>query len=487
MKKIVIVGSGTAGLITAAMMKNYWKDLVDISIIYDASKKNIAVGESTTPIFRLLLAHMGISTQEFLKHLGGKATLKLGIHFKNWIPGKDYFHGFAEVNSDVDTNTSAIYSLPNNKFNGGMLHNHPSTNIPNKPFDDYAYAFHVDTQAFSEFMINGYQNVINFIDDVVEVVDSDGKEIKSLTLRSGKKIEADLFVDASGFNTVLFKHLNPEWIDVSDALPIDRAIPQQVPYNFRDIPSYTCCEATENGWIWQIPIGQRYGTGYLYSSKFTSDDEAREKYNEWLLKNFNVNLETDRVIKYKPGYYDNYYIGNCMAVGLSSGFIEPLEATGIQIIIQQIQEFMTINSTLKNLSYNRVIINKSNRTLYRDIVDFICLHYCTNRTDSEFWRYMTENKTEWTKSFEQKCREEFLDARTCYKEKTFWGLDSFVQVSNGLEMFNKESIKEFLDAKIDGKEIYMQAKATHEYLENEKRRIRRISHKKVLESIISNK
>ena len=178
-------------------------------------------------------------------------------------------------------------------------------------------------------------------------------------------------------------------------------------------------------------------------------------------------------------------MGNCLAIGLSSGFIEPLEATGIQIIIQQIQEFMIVNSTFKNLEYNRKILNKGNRTLYKDIIDFVALHYCTNRTDSTFWNYMTYNKIDWVRDFEEKCKEEFLDGRTCYKEKTFWGLDSFIQVCYGLKMFDRESIKNFLLSKVDGMDIFNQAQGEHEFLENEKKKIKQISHKKVLDLIMN--
>ena len=143
---------------------------------------------------------------------------------------------------------------------------------------------------------------------------------------------------------------------MSKYLPIDRAIPQQIPYDFKDeLPSYTLAEATDNGWIWRIPIGDRYGTGYLYSSKFTSDEEAREKYNDWLVENFDTELTSDRIIKYRPGYYEDYWMGNCLAVGLSSGFVEPLESTGIHIIIKQMQEFITYNSNLKNFVLSHLI------------------------------------------------------------------------------------------------------------------------------------
>tara|TARA_Y100001973_G_C5194160_1_gene333041 strand:+ start:153 stop:1613 length:1461 start_codon:yes stop_codon:yes gene_type:complete len=485
MKKIVIVGAGTAGLAAAAMMKSYWGDKVDISLYYDASKGNIAVGESTTPIIRLLLGHLGLSTKGFLQDLHNNATIKLGINFKNWIPGTEFFHGFAEILPTNLTNTSGIYSIPAGKFNGGINYNKPRTTIPDLPFEEYDHALHIDTKVFSDYMHEKLKGRINLVDDLVEDVVVENGNISRIRCKNSGDVEADIFVDASGFNAVLFKHLDPKWNDVSDCLPLDRAIPQQIPHKFKELPSFTLSEATENGWIWQIPIGDRYGTGYLYSSKFTSDEEARTKFNSWLLDNHNVELESDRIIYYKPGYYEDYWIGNCIAVGLSSGFIEPLEATGIQIILQQIQEFMTVNSTLKNLEYNKRILNKFNRTLYTDIIDFICLHYDTNRTDSDFWRYMTNNKTEWVKNFHRKCKEEFLDARTCYREKTFWGIDSFIQLGNAHNMFDNKSIMNFLDSKIDGQSILENMRSEHQYLEHKKRERKYISHKKVLDLIVN--
>ncbi len=484
MKKIVIIGSGTAGLSCAAMMKNYWGDNVDITLYYDSNSKNIAVGESTTPIIRLLLDHLGVSTEQFFREFKDNASIKLGINFKNWIPNIEYFHGFGQI-SKLNLNTTALYSIPQGKFKGGMNYSKSTTTIPNLSFEDYNFALHIDTKEFSEYIINKLKGKINLVDDLVERVrvNVECNKILNIECRDSGIVDADLFVDASGFSAVLFKHLNPKWNDISSSLPLDRAIPQQVPSKFKEIPSYTIAEATENGWIWQLPIGNRFGTGYIYSSKFTSDEEARKKYNDWLLTNHNVELQTDRIIKYRPGYYDDYWIGNCLAIGLSSGFVEPLESTGIQIILQQVQEFMTINSTLNNLEYNRILINKANRKVYEEVIDFICLHYNTNRTDSAFWRYMTENKIEWVNNFDEKCREEFLDNRTCQREKTFWGLDSFIQVANGLNMFDSKSIQNFLDHKIDGRKIWNEMKHEHRILEVEKRRIKWISHRKVLDSL----
>ena len=323
MKKIVIIGSGTAGLSCAAMMKNYWGDRVDISLYYDSSSKNIAVGESTTPIIRLLLDHLGVSTEQFFREFKNNASIKLGINFKNWIPNTEYFHGFGQI-PRRNLNSSAVYSIPQDKFNGGTNYNESTITIPKLPFNQFDFALHIDTQEFSEYITNKLKGKINLVDDLVEEVVVDGDNIKSIRCRDSGTVEADLFVDASGFSAVLFKHLNPKWNDISDSLPLDRAIPQQIPNNSDELPSYTVAEATENGWIWKLPIGDRFGTGYIYSSRFTSDEEAREKYNDWLLINHNEELQTDRIIRYNPGYYEDYWIGNCLAIGLSSGFVEPL-------------------------------------------------------------------------------------------------------------------------------------------------------------------
>lgn len=465
------------------MIKKFFGPKVDVIVYYDKSRKTIGVGESTTPIIRNFINLIGENPHSLIKNLN--VTLKLGINFKDWIIGKDYFHGFGEVDySGLNEWSSATYSLPNDCYNGGILFNQPTTTLPNKNLN-YGYAYHIDTKDFCNFLEECMKDEITFIDDVAKEVKSDGKNIQSITFRDSGEVTADYYIDASGFNAFLLKHLNPKWNDIKQWLPIDRAIPQQVPYDFDEVPSHTVAQATENGWIWKIPIGNRYGTGYLYSSKFTTDDEARSKYNDWLVENFNTKLNTDRIIKYNPGYFEDYWIGNCIAVGLSSGFVEPLESTGIHIIIKQIYEFIYLNANLKNLKYNRVLANEKNRVLYQDIIDFICLHYNTNRTDSEFWKYMTNNKKEWVSDFEEKCREDFIDIRSFRGNHDFstWTMDSYIQVGNGLNMFNKETIQEYLDNNLNKKQILDFAIEQFNFIESVKSQDQKISHKEFLDQI----
>lgn len=477
-KKFIILGSGTAGLIAATMIKKRWGDKVNVSLYYDSNKKNIGVGESTTPIVTYFLnEYLKVEMSDFLKETG--STIKLGINFKNWIPGVEYFHGFPELDFSNTHYPESLYSILMGVYNGGMNYSKASSTLPSHHFR-YVHALHIDTQVFSNYLQDKLKNQIEIIDDIAEKINSDGKNIQSIVFKNGGEVSADFYIDASGFNALLLRELNPNWVDISKHLPIDRAIPQQVPVEFNEVPAYTLAEATENGWIWRIPIGSRYGTGYLYSSKFTSNEEARVKYNEWLKENLNTELQTDRIIEYNPGYYDKHWIGNCMAVGLSSGFIEPLESTGIHIIVQQLKDFIDYNPTLNNLSYNRMECNRRNLTLYQEIVDFVCLHYNTNRTDSDFWRYMTQNKSEWVESFDQKCREEFLEETSIERGKEFWHVDSYIQVAQGLGMFNPESIRKFLESLPNGEYILENCRLRYQEVNRAKNQNMNVPHRSVL-------
>jgi len=481
MKKFVIIGSGTAGLIAAGMIKSYWGDKVQVTLYYDANKKNISVGESTTPLIHSFLVAMGITTKELIRDLS--ATIKLGINFKNWIPETEYFHGFTEADIFHQPDySSALYSIPNDCYDGGVLFNEATTTIPNEDFN-YEHGLHIDTQEFSNYMFERLKNKIEFVDDVAEKINVKDNRIESIDFRDSGNITADFYIDCSGFNSLLIKNLKTQWIDITEHLPIDRAIPQQIPYDFDEVPSYTLAEATDNGWIWQIPIRNRYGTGYLYSSKFTTDEEAREKYNSWLLEKFGTGLKTDRIIQYKPGYYDQAWVGNCLAIGLSSGFVEPLESTGIHIIIQQIHDFINLNSRLNFLNLDRKVFNQRNLKTYEVIVDFICLHYNTNRSDSDFWRYMTDNKKEWVDDIDEKCRKEFLDSFSI-TEQSFWHLDSYIQVAKGLQMFDKKSVGAYLDMQSNKEEILKIMKEYHESNAQSKRfKNKKMSHKQIIDSI----
>ena len=185
-------------------------------------------------------------------------------------------------------------------------------------------------------------------------------------------------------------------------------------------------------------------------------------------------------------------MGNCLAVGLSSGFVEPLESTGIHIVIKQVQEFINYNYNLKNLNFNRKSANLINRDIYADVVNFVALHYNTNRTDSKFWKYIKDNKPDWVKDIDEKIREGSVDS-SIYRNNplsSLWTLDSYIQVTNGLKMISKESIQNHLDSKpkgngifISGEQILEVCKNMHDCEVSEKNNQVFVSHKGIIDSI----
>lgn len=486
MKEIVIVGAGSAGVIAASMMYQFWGNKVNIKVYYDSKNKSIGVGESTTPGIVDYMFDIGIPLDMFLKRTS--STLKLGIHFKNWIKDTDYFHGVNEIESlevgDGWHNTISLYSLLNDVYNGGVNFNKATTTIPDKDFEEYETGLHIDQQEFANLIMSWCEPDMEFIDDVVEKVNVKDGNIESIECNKSGIIKADLFVDATGFSRTLIKNLNPEWIDISKDLPLNRSIPQTIE-NKGEIPSYTLSEATDNGWIWGIPVGDTYRTGYIYSSKFISDEEAKEKYNSWLLENFNTNLISDNIISFDAGYYKENFIGNCYAIGLAAGFIEPLEALGIQFIIGQVEEFVQLNSSINNLQYSKNLINVRNKNMHDTLYKFVALHYATDRTDSDFWKYMTNNRIQWVKDFVEKCRVDFIDVFGADEILQGWVLDSYIQVCKGINLFDKKSIESYINSIKDSEEVLSKSKEDYEKARDEKSKYNYISHRKFLESLYS--
>ena len=485
MKKFVIVGAGTAGAISAAIIKKHWGNKVDVSVYYDKSKKIIGVGESTAPGILHFLRSLGLTTEEIIQELP-MVTLKMGINFKNWIPDTSFFHGFAEVPKYL--NCSSLHAILNDSYNGGVNSCNATSTVQDKPFDEWEeLGLHIDTQEFSAFVFKKMEGEINLVDDVVTRVrvNTECNKIENIECKNSGIVEADYFIDASGFESTIFKYLNPEWHDIKKYLPLDKALSQEIDNKDNEIPSHTLAEATDNGWIWAIPVADKIRTGYLYSSKFLSDEEAKRKYNDWLIKNHNVNLKNDKIIKFRSGYYENSFIGNCMAVGLASGFVEPLEALASQMILNQLSAFTDFNSSLENLDSDRKKINDRNRHFIDANIKFVALHYATYRTDSDFWKYMNNNKMQWVKEFEELCKDEFIDIPAENKILKLWLTDSYIQIADGLRLFDKESIQNFIDSRPEEMRQEILCKSRRHYEEGLKlkKELNFISHKQLLDSI----
>jgi len=454
--KITVVGGGTAGVMAATYLKSYYGELVDVTMIYDHSKPGIGVGESMTPKFDNYLKAVGISTVELVQNCN--ATIKLALQFKDWTyEGSLGYHSFPinEAIQSVDPtlayyNAVDAYDMLTNQFEG-------SYNYDKFYFDNnlifgtdntsYRHAMHIDANLVGRYIESKFKDRINIVNGIVQQVNVKDKRIESIVLESGETYTSDLFIDSSGLAYVLIKHLDPEWVDVQDQLPTNRTIPNPVFKDFDYIPTYTSAKATKNGWILDVPLSNRRGCGYVYSSSFQTDEDAKIEFNKWLVETHNVELTSNRVIKYDNGYWKEQYIGNCMAVGLSAGFVEPLEATSIGTSIQQ--SFLLMHR-LPNYDENTIEkYNKDIGDILINIRDFVILHYITKKDNTDFWRDISKIELpETLKSNLAKWRKN-LPIADDFSHQTGYVLfrdAHYLQVLAGLQLFDQAAITEEYNA-----------------------------------------
>lgn len=393
--KIIVVGGGTAGIMAATYIKTYWGDLVEVVLVYDHSKPGIGVGESLTPVFNIYLDYVGISREELIKHCN--CTVKLGLKFKNWLnDGKSYYHNFDMTTQSDPRNMGALWDIATNNYDGGYGHSAAMLDNNLIPYGDNLNindTLHIDATLFSKYVENKFKDKLTIIDDeVIEVRLKPGeKMIDTLVLKTRGDLSGDFYIDATGFSNVLFKPLGSKWNDMTDWLPIDSCIPNPVEFEFIEQPPYTTSEATEDGWILQVPLSNRWGSGYLFNSSFTDEEKAFDKFEKFVKERYNTPLKnTSKVLKFKSGYWDEQWIGNCIVVGLSSGFAEPLEATNIHHTVFQLITFIDFYNFKIN-QYDIKVYNQLMKEFYYNIYLYLRFCYTTNRTDSEFWKYITYN------------------------------------------------------------------------------------------------
>jgi len=354
-------------------------------------------------------------------------------------------------------NAVDAYDVLHNQYDGaygyGSYH-YENNLIPSHDNTIYRHALHLDANLIGRYIEDKFKDSVRFLDGVIEDVIVENNNIKEVVLTNGEKFTADLFVDCTGLARVLMTKLGAEWVDRSDLLPTDRNIPNPVFKTYDHLPPYTTAEATKNGWILDVPLSNRRGCGYTYSSRFTTDEEAREDFNAWLLKTHGVPLTNDRIIKFSSGYLKDVWIGNCVAIGLSSGFIEPLEATSLHHVIVMTARMVKQNC-LSNQQWDRDNFNKLSREMYENAYEYIRFFYHTGRTDSPFWQYMHDSTPEWLSSMTEKMKHSFLSEFDMVRKDVMFDSGSFVAVAAGHNIFTPEGCQRYLDTRA----YYDQAKA----------------------------
>ena len=400
-KKFVVVGGGSSGWIAAAILANRMKpELCQIELVESDEIGTIGVGESTIPPFVGLLKVLGIDEQDFIAST--HASFKLGIQFSDWKQkGEEYFHPFGSIGhafdhydfyqvwlkakslgsaQDLQDFTPAQVMAKHGRF---FL----SEKAQKTPIGESRHALHLDAKLAANYFRQYAEErgVVRTEGKVEQVLQADSGFIEQLVLTDGRKIKGDFFIDCTGFSALLIhKTLNVGYEDWSHYLPCDRAIAVQTA-SVDTTPPFTLATARSAGWTWRIPLQSRVGNGYVYSSKFCSDEEARTT----LLGAVKGELLTEpRVIPFQTGVRHEIWKYNCLALGLAAGFVEPLESTAIHLVIRGMDFFLRY---FPDCDCEPVLVAEYNRRMvaeYEEIRDFIVLHYCvTERQDSAFWRY----------------------------------------------------------------------------------------------------
>jgi tryptophan 7-halogenase len=393
-RNVVIVGGGTAGWMAAAAITKLLGNSISVTLVESDEISTVGVGEATVPPFILFNRYLDINEQEMLTFV--KGSIKLGISFEGWKNiNENYLHVFGNAGKD---NWAASFQHfwrkgmnlgINNPLGEYSLEHQAATHnkFSHLSNSTLSYAYHIDAGLYAKFLRNFSEKLgaRRIEGKVIDVQLTDGQAIKSVLLASGQCIEGDFFIDCSGFRGLLIEQaLHTGYEDWSHWLPCDSAIAVQTESVRAPVP-YTRSIAHQAGWQWQIPLQHRVGNGLVYCSRYLSDDDAKKL----LLENIQGRMINEpKVIKFRTGQRLKHWNKNCVALGLASGFIEPLESTSIHLIQRGITRLIQM---FPRDGIRQCDIDEYNEQMKIEILnirDFIILHYhLTEREDSSFWQY----------------------------------------------------------------------------------------------------
>lgn len=477
-KKLLVVGGGTAGLVSAIILRQRLN--IDIAVVHSKNIGIVGVGEGSTEHFKDFMEFVGIHQYDIIKNCD--ATYKGGIMFKGWN-SKDYLHNVGTPFNEKNGQYPFVYAKQISENSPYMSLNLPWENQLNTWFLDHPHEmpynqFHFNTHKLNDFLISfaKFKGITIIEDEIKEVILDEHGYISKLV---GEKSNYcyDFFVDATGFKKALIGKLGAKWNSYGKYLKMKSAIvfPTEDEENYN---LWTLAEAMDYGWMFRLPVWGRYGNGYIYDSDYITKEQAHKEVEKYFGKEINIGKE----FNFDPGALDKPWIKNCCAVGLSSAFVEPLEATSIGTTIQQ--SFLLMH---KLINYDEKIIdsyNKSFNDIMENIRDFIVLHYITKKENTKFWKDVANIDLPDT----------LKDKLNLWKYKMpldedFNNLSDYIMfkgnnhavVMDGLDLFDRSAIKREFDSCHD----YIKNTAAEIILERKsfEKSISKISHKELIRAI----
>lgn len=458
---IVIAGGGTAGWLTALAVHSYLPDR-NIVLIESDEIGILGAGEGTVPHFvYTMLPIINLKLEDLINNV--KATIKSSIKFTNWSNKKEhYYHIFdGHRNSSLDVLNNIKYNTTSNlltslfRENKSLNDNEFISMLCEEgkvPFlekeNEYefvgAHAVHFDARALASYLKKvALERGVKRKEGIINSFKTKNKNISKVVLKDGEEIESDFIFDCTGQQRLIIgKHYNSKWKSYKDNLPVNRALPFFIPYSEDHNPApYTEAIAMKYGWIWKIPVQGRYGCGYVFDSHYISDEEALKEAAEY----FNTEINSPKQFSFEAGTYEEIWKNNCVAVGLSQGFIEPLEATSIFVSCLTLLDVLSDISFLEKYNQNYVDeINLRFRSRMQEILDFIYFHYITTRSDTDFWKNFTSNNKMPDTLQDRLQRWKYrVPNNLDDKPEHIFGKENWLQVGQGIHYYNDKIFNDY--------------------------------------------
>ena len=469
-KNIVVLGGGSAGWLTSLMVREFYPDY-RITLLESDEIGILGAGEGTVPHFVELLDFLRIPVSALVRECS--STIKIGIKFSNWHgDGTSYFHDFVAIDEleewilddnfrfnkltsyligkGIHLDSINLYSKLAEEWKVPFVRNEQSLdkNLDAIQCVDLLgnFALHFDARLLAGFLgkLAQQQRRITRIEGkFVKAHCDDNEFITHLELESGESLDCDFVFDCSGFARLLIgKHFQENWIDYKQHLPLDRAIPFFLPHNGKNIPPYTEAIAMKFGWMWKIPVQNRYGCGYVFDSSYIDEVEAKKEVEELL----GHEIEVPRILPFQPGSYENILVKNCYGVGLAHHFVEPLEATSIWIFSKNLINFLRSDVINHLTPAITTFVNNHSRNIIATIPEFLYLHYLTDREDSAFWKEF-RSRTTMMESLQQKKKLwhelPLFDPDTVQLQ--MFTAPSWISVGDGVRFFDRPVFRQLSD------------------------------------------